>query len=222
MRSRKMLVVIPVILILPFITLTTAWGQQPGPPGKTKVLKIGVSAATTGKEAGWGLATVWGAQQAAAELNEAGGIKVGEEVYTIKILQYDDKYTTSGGKAAAEYLIDAEKVPMVCSLGTMPTIALQEISEPKKVILFHGCTAAYKKLMGPDKKYTFTHAYGASELSTVMFPYMRDNYNVRTIAFLCPETEMGVGFVADAKIFAEKAGLKIVGYETLKEASPKL
>lgn len=215
MKNQRLFLSIPIMVIVLFITVTLVWAQQSTPQGKAKILKIGVSAPTTGREAGWGLGNVWGAHQAAAEINEAGGVKVGGQTYTIKILQYDDKSTTSGGKAAGEYLIDAEEVLMVSTVVTMPTIGLQEISEPKKVFLFHGAATAYKKLMGPNKKYTFTHAFGADVMSVVMFPYMRDNYNVKTIAFLCPDTEMGTGFAADAKVHAEKAGLKIVGDETM-------
>ena len=205
MRKLKLFTIISAMLVLPLIAMAT---------GEAKVLKIGVTAATTGRAAGWGLAVVWGVKQAVEELNEAGGVKVGGEIYTVKLFQYDDKYTTSGGKAAGEYLIDEENVSMVCSLGTAPTITLQEISEAKKVILFHGCTA-HKALVAPDKKYTFTHAYGASEMSVVMFPYLMDKYDVKTIAFLLADTKSGTGYAADAKIFAEKAGLKLVGYERL-------
>jgi len=148
MKSRASFIVVTALVIMSVITLLIGCGQPTPEPTPTleptptpKVLKYGVCAALSGTPAAWGLGVLWGVEQAAEELNEAGGVTVAGQPYIFEVVKYDDKYTTSGGKAAGEYLVYEAKVRAISSLGTAPTISLLEVTEPAKVIVFHGCNS---------------------------------------------------------------------------------
>ena len=56
-----------------------------------KELKIGFVGVTSGPAAAWGTSNVRSMQTRAAWINETGGVKIGGDTYTIKILTFDDK-----------------------------------------------------------------------------------------------------------------------------------
>jgi len=176
-----------------------------------KVLKVGEAAPLSGRAATWGLACERGARLAVEEINEQGGFNVAGESCILKLFSVDNKYTTAGGRQAGERLVYQEKVNVLCSMGTEGTLALQEISEPKKIPLF---TAAFsRQATNPKKKYTFSHSWGPSELAGIYLPYMKRNHGVEKIVFLGSDSERSTNFSKDSKPFLKKYGIECIGEE---------
>ena len=75
-----------------------------------KVLKIGSIFALTGPNASIGKESHDGSQYAARKINEAGGVEIGGEKYTIQIANIDDESKAERSVAAAEKLMSEEGV----------------------------------------------------------------------------------------------------------------
>ena len=57
-----------------------------------KTVKIGFLAPLTGEVAAWGLPGLYGCEIWAEKVNEAGGIKVGDDQYLVEFVSFDNEY----------------------------------------------------------------------------------------------------------------------------------
>src|SRR5439155_492143 len=73
------------------VALVAAAGTQTPSAAEDKTLTIGVLGPLSGGAASYGVEMVRGAEMKADELNKAGGLKVGGDVYKIKLVSYDHK-----------------------------------------------------------------------------------------------------------------------------------
>jgi len=85
-------------------------------------LKIGGVGALSGGGTAWGLAIQRGIQLAIDEVNAAGGLKVGGKVYKPRLVMLDDQFTASGGRTAAERLVNVEKVRFIIGPHASPSV----------------------------------------------------------------------------------------------------
>jgi branched-chain amino acid transport system substrate-binding protein len=84
--------------------------------------------------AGKGEAMNQGVELAADEFNAKGGLKVGNTLYKIRVMEEDDKYTGAAAVAGASKLIYQEGVKFITGpLGTPTTMAIQPITEKRKL-----------------------------------------------------------------------------------------
>ena len=91
-----------------------------------KTLDIGVSDALTGGGAVYGLAEANAVKMAAKEINAAGGIKVGKDVYKLNVIAYDDKANPTEATNAVRKLIDRDGVKYIlgfCCSGATAAVA---------------------------------------------------------------------------------------------------
>lgn len=91
-----------------------------------KQLDIGVSDALTGGAAVYGLPQSNAVQMAADEINAAGGIKVGGDVYMLNVIAYDDKANPTEATNAVRKLIDRDGVKFIlgfCCSGATGAVA---------------------------------------------------------------------------------------------------
>lgn len=91
-----------------------------------KTLDIGVSDALTGGGAVYGLAEANAVKMAAKEINAAGGIKVGKDVYKLNVIAYDDKANPTEATNAVRKLIDRDRVKYIlgfCCSGATAAVA---------------------------------------------------------------------------------------------------
>src|SRR4030066_1264954 len=102
-----------------------------------------------------------GAVMAADEINAKGGVKVGNKMMKIRLIQADSNEFLSVTDAtnAMERLITKEKVHFVVGgFRTEAVMAMQEIAMAQKVI-FIGCGAATDELCGRVAKYYDQYKY---------------------------------------------------------------
>lgn len=175
-----------------------------------KTLILGVSAPMSGAAATWGLGQEWTAKQAAAQINEAGGVKVGDTVYKFEIRAYDNKYNAAEGTKVAQNIINRDHSRFVVgSIGTAPILALQSLTERKHVILF---TSAWgKSVKGPGKPYTFTQSNTPFEILAPLYEYVKAKHTgVKTVAMLNPNDATGKETEPVAQQAWEELGVKVV------------
>lgn len=152
MKSKKMskaaVCFVITFLVLSFMTFLTS------PDAAEKELKIGVLVGLSGTGATWGIGALncWRFDE--KRINNSGGLKIGNDVYTIKLIPEDDKYTASGGRAGAEKLIFRDKVKFILGpISSAAAVAVAPVCEENKVIMLPVC--ATPKVFTKDTKYVF-------------------------------------------------------------------
>ena len=119
------------------------------------VIKIGSIQPLTGPAAGWGLPCDRGVVLMAEILNGAGGISVKGEKYTFEVFSENDKFTTEGGRDAAEKLINRVGVKFIVGPWADSTImAATPLAQEKKVIFLQGSSGGAFTI-GPKFPYLF-------------------------------------------------------------------
>lgn len=129
---RKGFFVSAIIFCFAVFSFTTAFGQE---------IKIGVIGPMKFVQ---GIGHWNGAQLAADEINARGGVKVGNKMMKIKLIQADSNefLNVTDATNAMERLITSEKVDFVVGgFRTEAVLAMQDIAMDKRVI-FIGCGAA--------------------------------------------------------------------------------
>lgn len=91
-----------------------------------KELVIGVNDALTGGGAVYGLPQANSVKMAAEEINAAGGIKVGDDTYMLKVIANDDKANPTEATNSVRKLIDRDEVKYIlgfCCSGSTSAVA---------------------------------------------------------------------------------------------------
>lgn len=139
--GRKLLILVLVAAIAGF-SFVGIGGCSKGPDGTLKVGVIGPMQYVMGQHH-------WlGAQMAAEEINAAGGITIGEEVYEIELVQIDSNELLSvdDAVAAAERACTVDAVDLlVGTIRTEASLAMQEVAMDNKT-LFICCGASHTLL----------------------------------------------------------------------------
>lgn len=177
---------------------------------ESKTLILGISAPMSGAAATWGLGQEWTAKQAVKEINEAGGVKIGDTTYMFEVRAYDNKYNAAEGTKVAQNIVNRDKSRYVVgSIGTAPILALQSLTERNQVILF---TSAWgKSVKGPQKPYTFTQSNSPFEILSPLYNYVKDKHPaIKTVAMLNPNDATGKETEPVAQQEWEKLGVKVV------------
>jgi len=119
---------------------TTTATPTPSNGGVTEeILEIGCMNSLTGPIAVWGIPHQQAIEMQVDMLNEAGGIKVGDKVYKIKLLVEDDKYSAETGIGVMTKLIYQNNVKILITGlvgGAIETYA--NMLEQNQVVGFNG------------------------------------------------------------------------------------
>jgi len=118
-------------------------------------LTLGAALSATGIYAANGTNTKNGYEFAAKKINDAGGIKIGNKCYHIKLKYYDDESTPARAAQLVERLIDQDNIKfMLGPYGSPLTKAILPVVEKYKVPLVQG-EAASRSLFTQGYKYQF-------------------------------------------------------------------
>ena len=122
---------------------------------KCKDIVLGAAVSATGIYAANGANTKNGYDFATKKINDAGGIKIGNECYHIAIKYYDDESTPARAAQLVERLIDQDKVKyMLGPYGSPLTKAILPVTEKYKTVVVQG-EAASRSLFTQGYKYHF-------------------------------------------------------------------
>ena len=104
-------------------------------PAAEGTVKVGMILAMTGPGAFYGQVMSRGAQAAVDQINQAGGVGG----YTLKLLIEDHKSgDADAAVTGARKLLDVDKVPIILTSYSAPTLAIQPLAVEKKVLLLNG------------------------------------------------------------------------------------
>lgn len=174
-------------------------------------LRIGAIGSLSGGGTAWGLAIQRGTQLAIDEVNGAGGLKIGDKTYKLSLTMYDDQYTATGGKTAAERLINGDNVKFVLGpAGSPPALAVIGVSTPAKaIVLSDGYAPAILK---NDAKaaYNFRALNSNVEFSPAMIAWLKKNLpEVKKVGLVATNDAVGQAAIPPLIDAYKKAGYEV-------------
>ena len=185
-------------------------GAAPAPA--QEVLKFGGVGPLSGGGTAWGLAAQRGMELAVEDLNAAGGVKAGGKTYRLELIMYDDQYTGQGGKAAAERLVNQDKVKFIIGpVGSPPALGLISVTNPAKVLaLTDGYAPQILKNDTPDP-YNFRIYNTNIEFGPPLIKWIKENVpEIKKIGLLAPNDAVGQSVAGPLAEDYRKQGFEVV------------
>ena len=175
-------------------------------------IKIGGIGPLSGGGTAWGLAAQRGMELAIADVNAKGGITVGGKTYKYALVMYDDQYTGQGGKAAAERLVNQDKVSFVIGpVGSPPALGTITVTNPAKVLaLTDGYAPAILKNDTKDP-YNFRIYNTNLEFGPPIITWIKQRYpEIKKIGILAPNDAVGQAVAPALAADYKKQGFEVV------------
>jgi branched-chain amino acid transport system substrate-binding protein len=127
------------------------------------------------------------------EINRGGGVKAEGKTWKLELVMYDDQYTGAGGKAAAERLVNQDKVKFIIGpVGSPPALGVISVTNPAKVIALTNGYAP--QILKNDTKdpYNFRIYPTNIEFGPPLIKWLKDNApEVKKVAMLAPNDAVG-------------------------------
>lgn len=182
------------------------------------VLKIGVVSALDGPGSEWGRGVDGGTKIAAKEINEAGGLKVGDKTYKIEVISYDDSYKAAQGVSAATRLIEQDGVRFILGpLGSASGLAVKPMYEQNKVL---GLVNTYTPQMLEDVHYIFRVLPTTAEIVEPMVSWIKENHaDAKKVAIISPNDQTGWDSQKVQVATYEKFDYEVVGTELFERSA---
>ncbi len=154
------------------------------------VLRVGVIGPLTGGGAAWGLGLDGGVKIAAQEINQDGGLKVGDDTYTIEVVSYDDQYKAAEALTAANRLMGPDDVRFIFGpIGSASLLAIKPMTEREGVQLYTGAWAAD---VLKDSEYVFRVGPTTQEFAPSTVQWVKENKpDVQRIGLIAANDETG-------------------------------
>jgi branched-chain amino acid transport system substrate-binding protein len=183
-------------------------------------IKIGVIAELTGDIPAVGASCKNAAEMAAAEINDAGGIQLGDKKYKIKLIIEDNAGKADQSASSAQKLITQQKVTAIVGPNASRyALPAAEIAESGKVVLITPWSTAPKATLdsktGASKKYVFRACFIDPFQGGVLAKFTLENLKLKKAAVLYDvASEYNKGIAEIFKEVYEKNGGKVVAFET--------
>jgi branched-chain amino acid transport system substrate-binding protein len=180
--------------IVEIVLITLALVVTAHVPGdaQDKTLAIGVLGPLSGGAASYGVELARGAEMRADEINKAGGLKVGADVYRIKLITYDHKAIAADAATASNKLVFQDKVKFIIGNAVGATCnAVQTVTEPQKVLFAFVCWGT--KNLGPDKPYSFRSMLSQWEVAEPFYRWIKEKHpTIKRVAVISPNDTSGI------------------------------
>ncbi len=208
MKKRLFAILLSLVLMVSLVSVVavacedegtdTTGGGTETTVGETKTLTVGGIAFLTGPAAAGGMATKTGWELAVAKINDAGGLKIGDDTYMVNLVVEDDAMSLDQAISAAHKLIEQDGASLIVG----PLIdafknAIQPICAEAGVLYASADTcngSAQIEYEGntdvsPEKD-LFVRAHWANdEVMPYLFDYLKANYPDAKKIAVCGVTE---------------------------------
>jgi branched-chain amino acid transport system substrate-binding protein len=192
----------------------------PGPvEAASKTLLFGVSTSLSGASAPTGRGMLRAVEIASEDIAAAGGIKVGGDTYTLKLVVYDNKYDTREAVSIANKLIFSDKVQHMITAGGTVIVAIDPIVTENRVFNF---AYAYggKKATNPNAPYTFRTIPEPAQAFSTLLPWIVKKYGIKTMAITSTDDETGLTQAEDSERTARSLGVTITDKSFAPRGNP--
>ncbi|HOC61004.1 MAG: ABC transporter substrate-binding protein [Syntrophaceae bacterium] len=183
-------------------------------------IKVGVIAELTGDIPAVGASCKNAAEMAAAEINDAGGILLGDKKYKVKLIIEDNAGKADQSVSAAQKLITQNKVlAIIGPNASRYALPAAEIAESSKVVLITPWSTAPKTTLdsktGAPKKFVFRSCFIDPFQGGVLAKFTLNHLNLKKAAVLYDvASEYNKGIAEIFRDVYEKNGGKVVSFET--------
>jgi branched-chain amino acid transport system substrate-binding protein len=183
-------------------------------------INIGVIAELTGDVPAVGASCKNAAEMAVAEVNDAGGIQLGDKKYKINLIIEDNAGKADQSASSAQKLITQQKVTAIVGPNASRyALPAAEIAESGKVVLITPWSTAPKATLdaktGASKKYVFRACFIDPFQGRVVAKFVLDNLKLKKAAILYDvASEYNKGIAEIFKEVYEQNGGKVVALET--------
>ncbi|WP_077213317.1 ABC transporter substrate-binding protein [Bacillus dakarensis] len=192
-----------VLLVFTGCSGSSETGGKGGSGDGGDTIKIGIAVATSGAIAKTGQDSLAAQRVAVEEINESGGVKIGDKSYKFELVHYDTEGKAESATAATERLIQQDKVMAVIGASTSTeTAAMIPIAERNKTPMLTAVAAA-PVLTNMGANY-FTSASSQTIMAIQKYVDGMKNFDYKKVAMLHFNDEFGMA-TAEAvnKAFAE-------------------
>ena len=184
-----------------------AAGALPAQAANTE-LKIGFVGVTSGPAAAWGTSNVRSMQTLAAQWNEAGGVKIGDRTYDIKIVTFDDQKDPKRAIAGMEKMAQEGIHYVVGPNVDDGAAAVRPVAEAKGIIYFP--YAFPKALYTKPATNAVLGMVANYQSGPAIYKYLHDNKGVKTIAFVAANESDPLSQRDGGVAAARELGLKVL------------
>ncbi len=192
-------------------TLATACNSQETQPEE---LKIGLIAPITGSIPAVGQSTVNAAELAVSEINEAGGLQVGDVQYTVTLVIEDNEDRAEAAVTAAQKLINQENViAIIGPQASRNAIPAATVAENSRIPMISPWSTNPDTTAG--KEYVFRTAFIDPFQGRVLARFTIEDLDINKAAILFDEASAYNRDIAAIyrEVFEETGG-EVVAYET--------
>jgi len=173
----------------------------------TKTVKIGFLAPLTGEVSAWGLPGLYGCEVLVKGINEKGGVKIGEDTYTLELASFDDEYLPDKALQGFKKLVSEEDVKFVMMLGGDPWPGVQRFANQSKML----ATTLLPSDLSPDTPYLLAPCEVHPIYNVTGVDYLARKYPEAKKAVICAQNDsLGIPSVATYEAAFEAAGIEIV------------
>lgn len=181
-----------------------------------EVIKIGLVSPNSGANARYGAFAQRGAELAAKEINDAGGI----DGHSVEIIPADSVCTPVEGVSATQRLINQDKVDFIIGdICSSVTLAMQPLVEDAGIVLLNAASSnpeiTYKAGVG-GYKYSFRN-YPTDEVRAASIVEYAADKGLKKLAVLSVDSDYGRGAIQFTKKYAGAAGVELVSEDYYKE-----
>ncbi len=183
-------------------------------------IRLGVVAEITGDMPAVGESCKKTAEMAVAEINDAGGIQLGDKTYKVELFIEDNAGKADQSASAAQKLITQQKVlAIVGPNATRYAIPASEIAESSKTVLISPWSTNPKTTLdaktNAPKKYVFRACFIDPFQGRVVAKFAMDNLKAKKAAVLYDvASDYNKGIAEFFKETYEQLGGKVVAFET--------
>lgn len=212
-RNRLVYIFLSLALIVSLIAGCNSTTSQTTTAQKNKEVTFGAVLCTSGPAASLGQPVLDGVQYAIKKINDAGGITVNGEKYTIKLVNYDDKGDANSTVSAVQRLIENDKASVIIGpITSTSTLAAMEITEKAKIPMITPI-AASPAITSKGYKYIFRDKDTASEQTEGVISYATQVLKLKKGAIMARNDDWGRSSVEEFKKRLESKGGQVVATE---------
>ncbi len=176
-----------------------------------KKVKMASLMTLSGPVAGWGVPLDEGAKFAAAEINEQGGFKVGDDMYEIDLKSYDEQYRGDVAATMAAQIVDEGRHFVFGPLSYDAERSATPIFQDAKTFCSGISAGEYLKIAVPEG---YTYYWNCSYPNVAWLGAMlTGNYelspNVETIIQINGDDDFGHSAAAASRVTTDQLGLQL-------------
>ena len=191
--------------------------------GKTGVLKIGAIHDLTGNGSVLGIASVNGSELAVKDINEAGGVVIGDTTYTLELIPYDCKSDPNEGISSLQRLVQVDDVSLVLgpSLSNVGLASVDTTNELK--VAYLGQFGDPRCMQGENldslNPYMFLMQPSAAQSGLFSISYLVEKLGCKKVGFLIAQDHAYCATQANAALqYCEDNNIEVVAVEYNNQA----